>query len=1790
MTSRNLQRSLLASAAAFVLGLFSTSAAHAQTTYTWNLNAAGTWDTVTSNWLQGGVSATWTNGIGNSAVFGNVITANRTIAISGSITTGNITFEKTGTFAYSVGTALNDITLNSGGASDTINVNSGTVGGSVYNSASSTASNTITGSNINFTNNLVVNNDGAFGTSTLRLASAINRTVAGGSVTVNGQGNTFIDGAIGATVTGGFVKNGTGSVTLASATNAFTGGVTINGGVLAINANDAMLGDASNGVTINGGGTFRYNNSVTTPATRTFTVNGTASSPSVIDMASGVTTTFNGVLAGGGSSALKLTLTGGTTAGTFSVESANAGYTGAISVGSNGSELIGHVLAQRIFSTGTSTTLRLQNAGTLSGASSITVQNGAGLTITQPTTAVTGRLGTVPLTLNSARFVYNPSANGGVQINDTFGTVGLTGYSIFSGSTTTGPAGGTTLNFGNITRIDNAMVMFRAPQSGSGFIGGPLSSTAQQYFFANLTPDTTSSGTTRSIIPWAGNGTSTSTTDPQNFMTYDANGFRPLNTTTEVVLLAAANTLSSAATGTNVRTTSSGATQTILAGGQTINSFSSSTTQTITAASSTDTLTITSGALATFNTITISNGTINLPNGGYFHLGFPFAFTSTSSLTGANGISVGSLGASSSYALRFTNTVANPFTGGLFIQGNASVNFTANNQLGNDGGGNAAGNILLGGGQLLFVPTSAVSVSLNDTSFNRAISVNAANGTIGTGFAGAVLQIPGTISGSGQVQYGGGTSSSATGVVELSNSSANTYSGGTLVSTGILRISNANQLGTGAVLLNGGTLQAAGTLSFANAPTLVANSTIDTQANTINLNGGINGSGGTLGTSAGTLVLTKNGTGILNVAGSGTLAGSITLPANSGTVRLSGAGSLTNLSAVTINSGSSLVLDNSGSYVANRLSDRVGINLNSGLVNYIAPSSATTDPAEQLGTLTLNGTNGVVNIDASAATSPTVLRFSNYVVTSGNVTFRGTDLGGTVGNYTRILFNTAPVVSSGDLLPNAFFANTSGTTTSSTPAAYDFTRGVLAFTPPIVNGTVIDNFPTTNTPLLAAFTTTGNTTANTGVQIYSLTLDGGSTLTLANVNAAGATNNNTAIGTLRIAGGVLTSQNGAKTITDASGGPNIVDFTSSIGTITTTSDLTFNSTIALNGTGGASKVGAGVLNLNGPVNMTGGLFATVGTMNLGATATFGAGVNIGASGTGTTNINALVTVPVVTVGTGGTVNNNGAPTVTTTNLNGGIFNINTATTLTTYNNSGGTLNVNENTTTTPSTTTNAGTINIATGKTLTIPASSTLNNIVAGNGSLNYTPASAGLLTLTGNNTFSGGVTGNGNARFLITNPNALGTGTLDVSLQSASSSFSTPTLGFNFGTGVTGTVPNNIILTGNAVDVFFAQNNSGATPQGMRLTGVISGGSALTNLVIEESGSSQANVVILDNPNNTFQATIKPQFGGVAITSDGALGNASNGLNLNSSSTIVGALRFDANNITVASTRTISVTNTASINTNGNDATIAGPITGTSALTKIGAGTLVLTATNTNTANLTVSAGTLLINGSYAGSASNPTLTVAAGATLGGTGSIGDLGTNRNLIVNGTLSPGNSPGLFTVNGTVALNANSNFRVELQSPGVSPGTDYDQLVITGSSLTIDPTATLTGVRLGGYTANFGDTFVIVNNTFGTVNGTFAGLPDGSLFSFNGQVFQIRYNVPNSFFIGNPSFDPTHFSITWNGDDGYGVGGLDNGGSIVIAAVPEPATIALMVASGLGSVGYVGYRRWRSKKNRFARNK
>jgi autotransporter-associated beta strand protein len=115
----------------------------------------------------------------------------------------------------------------------------------------------------------------------------------------------------------------------------------------------------------------------------------------------------------------------------------------------------------------------------------------------------------------------------------------------------------------------------------------------------------------------------------------------------------------------------------------------------------------------------------------------------------------------------------------------------------------------------------------------------------------------------------------------------------------------------------------------------------------------------------------------------------------------------------------------------------------------------------------------------------------------------------------------------------------------------------------------------------------------------------------------------------------------------------------------------------------------------------------------------------------------------------------------------------------------------------------------------------------------------------------------------------------------------------------------------------------------------------------------------------------------------------------------------------------------------------------GQTAVVKDGSTTQVFSGANDYSGTTSVNGGTLLVNGSVASPAN---LTVAATATLGGSGSIASP-----VIVNGTLAPGDGPGTLTLTGSLAMNATGKLQWQLGGNATTGGDFLNAAAVTVSS-------------------------------------------------------------------------------------------------------------------------------------------
>lgn len=249
------------------------------------------------------------------------------------------------------------------------------------------------------------------------------------------------------------------------------------------------------------------------------------------------------------------------------------------------------------------------------------------------------------------------------------------------------------------------------------------------------------------------------------------------------------------------------------------------------------------------------------------------------------------------------------------------------------------------------------------------------------------------------------------------------------------------------------------------------------------------------------------------------------------------------------------------------------------------------------------------------------------------------------------------------------------------------------------------------------------------------------------------------------------------------------------------------------------------------------------------------------------------------------------------------------------------------------------------------------------------------------------------------------------------------------------------------------------------------------------------------------------------------------------------GALRFQNNAATASFDSAVQLATTSSVFVNANLAptppnpvtyghlTLSQSVSGQGGLVKDGPGILTLSQGNTYGSDGTITevkAGTLLVENATGSATGANGVQIDAGAALGGSGIISGPVTS----LGGILSPGSSPGTLTI-GSLILDAASTLAYELDTPGIV-GSGVNDLTVVNGDLIL--AGTLNVLPLGGFGA-----------------GTYR------LFDYTGAL--------------------SNSGLVINGLPTNLVGALDTSlagqVNLTVTAVPEPASIVLVLVGGLG---------------------
>lgn len=342
------------------------------------------------------------------------------------------------------------------------------------------------------------------------------------------------------------------------------------------------------------------------------------------------------------------------------------------------------------------------------------------------------------------------------------------------------------------------------------------------------------------------------------------------------------------------------------------------------------------------------------------------------------------------------------FGGAIFVNSPGTLTIqdsfsTSNNSTAVGAGGASASQGWNAGNDFFFLTGSAVTLDPNGSTITMTKSIADDSSA---SFVGAPVGVTKGTAAGGVLNIGNLSHSPGTVILQV----ANTYSGGTNLKNGTLRIDNPNSLGSGAVtFINPGTtLQAGGNFSTPNTILLNANGNIDTQANFFQLAGNISGGGS----------LTKLGTGLLIVSGLNTYTGGTVI--NAGSIQVNNTFSLPFGGNVNL-AGPTAVLNlspPSGTFTIGDLSGVAGSVVALGSSNLIfgtaTPSVTFAGNITFSGSVTKQGSGTAIFSGANSYTGPTSINAGTFVL-NGSIVSPTTVAAGATLKGTGTLANSLNV-------------------------------------------------------------------------------------------------------------------------------------------------------------------------------------------------------------------------------------------------------------------------------------------------------------------------------------------------------------------------------------------------------------------------------------------------------------------------------------------------------------------------------------------------------------------------------------------------------------------------------------------------------------------------------------------------------------------------------------------------------------------------------------------------------------
>ena len=1067
-----------------------------------------------------------------------------------------------------------------------------------------------------------------------------------------------------------------------------------------------------------------------------------------------------------------------------------------------------------------------------------------------------------------------------------------------------------------------------------------------------------------------------------------------------------------------------------------------------------------------------------------------------------------------------TTTAATLVLNGGTLSSNGNFN-TLNAVTLNGGTINANGGVNAGFGSFQLGGTMTVNQ-------NAAIIQSGTNGNInlaGTTFAvnsGATLSVGATLQSASTLTKAG--------LGNLLLSGTNTYTGGTSLNAGAILLGNNSALGTGA-------------LNFASAAQLSSDgTTARSVSNALTFNSqGVLGDTVRNGLLTFTGAVTVNGDRTVALLSNAVFAGAV---GGTGSLRKSGVGNLTlsgtnTLSGVLSVDGGKLTLD----YSTNNTAKFAGVlNLQGGQLELSGGSFAQAATSTTLnGGVTLSRLTGTSTLSLGAITRTTGGLLN--IAASGVATT-------TTANVNGVL--------AGVLLNGALASNDGANNIVAYTAFTDNSRlgGVIASNA-VNNVRITDVGNTTGTVTVGAGTTSINTMSNTASAAATVTIGTGNTLRLG------------AVGTV-LAGAGINFTGGTLTAGGADNVNGVIQYSIGAGS------STISSVIANNGTGIVSlvKTGAGTLVLSGANTNTGTTFVQQGTLEVLARsnwtiasgpayrvesgATLKLGVNWGAGGF----------APSILVFGAGAADATGLQLKqgVSYNTNAGLTLDGAATTIRSYGGTGTAQIYGFDTNSTFLTVNQAASgsvfdalvnigMNIYGYRANVLAGANTatgdlvVNSQLVGSGNgIGFYKNGSGSIKFTGDSstTLTGRMNVHGGAVILAGGNNRMGA-TIDFNFASDgklvlgdAAGTSAQTIGLS-----TTSNANNAIVGGNTANSTLTWNLAAATTFAGKLGG---DGSNENNLTMIKSGVG----VLTLSAAGSFTGGTVINAGGITLGNAKALGGGA--VTVNTGGTLTLGVFAIANDVTVAGG---AIAGTGTIGgVAATSGTVSVGIVGSGAITKTGAGVLVLQgnggATGNFTGNMTLAAGTIKFTGTGSLGSISSSIANYSGA-IANQGILEFAGTATQSLA-GVISGAGSLAV-TGGGQVLLQGNNTYA---GGTTVSSGTAtaYSTTAFGAGAVTASGTGV---VDLGGQATT---------NNFSVNGGTLRG-GNLSASQVSGTSGTISANLT-----GSGSFSKTGSgSLILSGTNSHSGGTTVSAGTLLV----HGTTGAVTVASGgtLGGNGYVG---------------